>query len=148
MSTALNPTTILFARHAQHVVLVHFPIALFIAGAVLDLLSRGKRDSQFAAAAYLNLTGAALAVFPTIVTGLLAWRFALEGQKLKGLLLLHLISGSVSSAFILSSWWVHRRARRMDGNHLPVHRLFLEVLGVALVAFTAHLGGWISGLNG
>jgi uncharacterized membrane protein len=147
MSTPLNPTTILFARHAQHVVLVHFPIALFIAGAVLDLLSRGKRDSQFAAAAYINLTGAALAVLPTIVTGLLAWRFALEGQKLKGLLLLHLIGGSVSSAFILSVWWVHRRARRMDGN-LPAHRLFLEILGVALIAFTAHLGGWISGLNG
>jgi len=38
--------TILLAKHAQHVVLIHFPIALFITGVAFDLLSRGKRDSQ------------------------------------------------------------------------------------------------------
>jgi uncharacterized membrane protein len=29
--------TALLARHAQHVVLIHFPIALYLAGVVLDL---------------------------------------------------------------------------------------------------------------
>ena len=51
--------TILLAKHAQHVVLIHFPIALFITGVGLDLLSRGKRTSQLAGAAYLNLSIAA-----------------------------------------------------------------------------------------
>ena len=81
--------TILLAKHAQHVVLIHFPIALFMTGVGLDLLSRGNRDSQFAAAAYWNLSIAAAAVIPTVVTGWLAWHFALEDQKIKGLLLLH-----------------------------------------------------------
>ena len=52
--------TILLAKHAQHVVLIHFPIALFISGVVFDLLSRGKRFSQLASAAYLNLCAAAV----------------------------------------------------------------------------------------
>ncbi len=52
MVNPFDPRTILLAKHAQHVVLIHFPIALFITGVGLDLLSRGKRDSQFASAAY------------------------------------------------------------------------------------------------
>jgi uncharacterized membrane protein len=72
--------TILLAKHAQHVVLIHFPIALFITGTGFDLLSRGKRVSQFAGAAYLNLSAAAVTVLPSVVTGLLAWHFALEGK--------------------------------------------------------------------
>jgi len=31
----------LLAKHAQHVVLIHFPIALFIAGAASDFLAQG-----------------------------------------------------------------------------------------------------------
>jgi uncharacterized membrane protein len=34
--------TILLAKHAQHVVLIHFPIGLFVTGVGLDLLSRRK----------------------------------------------------------------------------------------------------------
>ena len=66
---------ILLAKHAQHVVLIHFPIALFISGVVFDLLSRGKRLSKLASAAYLNLCVAAVTVIPTVVTGVLAWQF-------------------------------------------------------------------------
>ena len=36
--------SILLEKHAQHVVFIHFPIALFITGVSFDLLSRGKRD--------------------------------------------------------------------------------------------------------
>ena len=90
--------TILLAKHAQHVVLIHFPIALFMTGVGLDLLSRGKRNSQFASAAYWNLSIAAAAVIPTVLTGWLAWHFALEDQKIKGLLLLHLLAASTAHA--------------------------------------------------
>jgi len=36
-------TTTLFAKHAQHVVLIHFPIALFIIGVFFDFLAQWKR---------------------------------------------------------------------------------------------------------
>ena len=139
--------TILLAKHAQHVVLIHFPIALFMTGVGFDLLSRGKRDSQLAAAAYLNLSIAAATVLPAVATGLLAWQFALDGKRLKGLLLLHLITGLSAALLVVASWWMHWRSRRPDTVSLPRYRIPVELLGVAIIALTAHLGGFLSGVN-
>jgi uncharacterized membrane protein len=139
--------TIVLAKHAQHVVLIHFPIALFMTGVGFDLLSRGKRDSQLAAAAYLNLTIAAATVLPAVVTGLLAWQFALEGKRLKGLLLWHVIAASMAALLVIASWWVHWRTRKAQPVSLPGYRIPVELLGVAVVALTAHLGGFLSGVN-
>lgn len=147
---AVNPfdlRTVLMAKHAQHVVLIHFPLALFITGVLFDLLSRGKRTSQLANAAYLNLSLAAVTVLPTVATGLLAWQFALEGKKLKGLLLWHLLAASLAALLVIASWWVHWRARKAESLHLPGYRILAELLGVAVIALTAHLGGFLSGVN-
>ena len=83
----------LLAKHAQHVVLIHFPIALFIAGVVFDFLAQKTKKRGLAEAAYYNLLGAAIFAVPAVATGLLAWQFQLEGQKLKGILLMHLVLG-------------------------------------------------------
>jgi uncharacterized membrane protein len=139
--------TIVLAKHAQHVVLVHFPIALFVTGIGFDFLSVTKRFARLADAAYLNLSIAAFAVLPTFVTGLLAWQFALEGKRLKGLLLWHLIAGSGSALLVVASWWLHRQARRTHPALFPAYRFPLEMLGLVLVVFTAHLGGYLSGIN-
>ena len=147
MINPLDPRTILLARHAQHIVLIHFPIALFVSGVALDLLSRGKIVSRFAAAAYINLTIAALTVVPAAATGLLAWQFALGGRRLKGLLLLHFAGGLFSTVLILASWWVQRRSRKATRELLPGYRLVIEFLGVVVLGLTAHLGGFLSGVN-
>jgi uncharacterized membrane protein len=139
--------TILMARHAQHVVLIHFPIALFITGVGFDLLSRGKRDSQLASAAYLNLSIAAATVLPAVGTGVLAWQFALDGQRLKGLLLSHLIASLSAAVLVIASWWVHWRTRKSESLLLPGFRIPVELLAVAVVGLTAHLGGFLSGVN-
>ena len=86
----LNPFDLkaaLAAKHAQHVVLIHFPIALFIAGAAFDFLAHWTKKQGLAAAAYCNFLVAAVASVPTMITGLLAWQWQLEGQRLKGTLL-------------------------------------------------------------
>jgi len=139
--------TILLAKHAQHVVLIHFPIALFMTGVGFDLLSRGKRQSQLASVAYWNLSIAAATVLPAVVTGLLAWQFALEGKRLKGLLLLHLVAALSAALLVIASWWVHWRTRRVELALLPRYRIPVELLGVAIIALTAHLGGFLSGVN-
>jgi uncharacterized membrane protein len=139
--------TVLLAKHAQHVVLIHFPIALFIIGVGLDLLSRGKRDSHLASAAYWNLSIAAAFIIPTALTGLLAWHFALDGQKLKGLLLMHLVIASIATVLVITSWWVHWRTRGGQSLLLPAIRIPVELLGVAAIGLAAHLGGFLSGVN-
>jgi uncharacterized membrane protein len=139
--------TIVLAKHAQHVVLIHFPIALFIAGVVFDVIAQWTKRRNLADAAYLNLLAAAVSALPTLATGILAWQFALEGQKLKGILLQHLVLASVSTLMLWVVWWVHFRARRRT-EALPGYRLAIEILAVGIVALTGHLGGFLSGVNG
>src|SRR5215471_4676519 len=97
MVNPFDPRTVLLAKHAQHVVLVHFPIALFTAGVAFDFLALWTRRRLLAAAAYYNFLVGALSTIPVLITGLLAWQWQLEGQRLKGTLLLHLALGVGSS---------------------------------------------------
>jgi uncharacterized membrane protein len=139
--------TILLARHAQHVVLIHFPIALFTIGVLFDFLAQTTKHRLLGAAAYYNFFVAAVATIPVVFTGLVAWRWALEGQRLKGILLMHLVFGCLSSVLLWIVWLIHKRSQR---NHevLPGYRLPIEVVAVAIVTVTGHLGGFLSGVNG
>ena len=137
----------LLAKHAQHVVLIHFPIALFLAAVAFDLIALWTKRRGLADAAYYNLLAAAISTLPVLATGLLAWQFQLEGQKLKGILLLHVVLACVSSVMIWLVWWVHFRARR-GTIFLPSYRFAVEFLAAAIVALTGHLGGFLSGVNG
>ena len=141
--------TALLAKHAQHVVLIHFPIALFLMGVVFDLIANWTENRSLAAAAYYNFLAAGISTVPVLVTGLLAWQWALEGEKLKGILLLHLVLACVSAVLIWIVGWVHFRANRnrKAGLLLPAYRLPIELLAGALVALTGHLGGFLSGVN-
>jgi uncharacterized membrane protein len=138
--------TVIFAKHAQHVVLIHFPIALFITAVVFDLIAYWSKRRSFADAAYYNLLGAALATIPVIATGIIAWQLQLEGQKLKGNLLLHLLLGSLSSALIWLVWWLHFRPRKRN-DEPPAYCFSIEAVTLLIVMATAHLGGFLSGVN-
>ncbi len=147
----LNPFDLkaaLAAKHAQHVVLIHFPIALFIAGVSFDFLGHWTKRQSLAAAAYCNFLVAAVASVPAMITGLLAWQWQLEGQRLKGTLLLHLIFGVASSTLICVVWLIHWNARRSEHETLRLFCLPLEALTAVLLALTRHLGGFLSGVNG
>jgi uncharacterized membrane protein len=150
LRTQVNPfdlKTVLLAKHAQHVVLIHFPIALFIVAVAFDLIAHWTKRRSLTDAAYYNLLMAAISTLPVLVTGILAWQYQLDGQKLKGILLLHLILACISSLMIWLVWWVNFRARRR-AEALPSYRLAIEFLAVAMVVLTGHLGGFLSGVNG
>ena len=139
----------LMARHAQHVVLVHFPIALYIVGVAFDAAALWNKRRALADAAYFNLSVAAAATIPVVATGILAWQFALEGQAVKGILKMHIIFALLSTATIWTVWTMHFLARRAGDRVIPASMLFaLEMAGVALIAATGHLGGFLSGVNG
>ena len=142
-----DPKTVFLAKHAQHVVLIHFPVALLISAVAFDLIAQLTKRKAMVEVAYYDLLVAAFSTFPALVTGVLAWRFQLEGQKIKGILLDHLLLGSFATGLIWLVWWVHFRARRQRAP-LPTYRIVLECFAVAVVALTAHLGGFLSGVNG
>ena len=140
--------TVFLAKHAQHVVLIHFPIALFITAVAFDYLAQWRKNQALVAAAYFNLLLATISTVPVVATGLAAWQWALEGQKLKGILLMHLILGCTSSGLIGIVFWIHQRVRRFPERSLPNYRLPIEALAVLIVGLTGHLGGFLSGVNG
>ena len=148
---SVNPfdiKTMLLAKHAQHVVLIHFPIALFSAAVAFDFISQWTKSRTLAAGAYFNLLLSAVSAVPVVATGLAAWQWALEGQKVKGILLMHLVLGCISSVLIWFVFWVHFRVRRHPEESLQKYRLPIEAVAVFVVGLTGHLGGFLSGVNG
>jgi uncharacterized membrane protein len=146
----MNPfdiKSVLLAKHAQHVVLIHFPIALFMVGVAFDLIAQRTKNQGVAAAAHLNLILAAISTFPVLLTGVMAWQLALGGPRLKGILLEHTVLACVCSLLMWIAGWLHLRAIRSPGAPLPRYRVPMEIIAVALIGLTAHLGGFLSGVN-
>jgi uncharacterized membrane protein len=137
---------LLLAKHAQHVVLIHFPIALFLIGVAFDLWAQWTKNPFTTGAARYNLVAAALATPPVLATGVLAWLWALGAPRIKGILLLHLATAIVAGVSMMAIGWIHYRMRPLT-RPLPAYRLPIEVLTVILVGLTAHLGGFLSGVN-
>ncbi len=142
-----DPKTIFLAKHAQHVVLIHLPIALFIGAVGFDFLAQWTKKLALAAAAYFNFWVAAVSTLPVVATGLAAWQWALEGQKLKGILQQHLVLASISTLLTWIVLWIHRKSRNGMHRVLPTYRLPIEVVAVLTITLTGHLGGFLSGVN-
>ncbi len=136
----------LLAGHAQHPVIVHFPIALFIASAVFDILAIWRKEPALAAVAYFNLVAAAITIPFTIATGLGAWQWQLEGATLKGNLRLHLICGLTSAALIIGLCWARLRLRAKSESPGAFY-FAVMVLGLMMITLTGHLGGILSGVE-
>jgi len=137
----------LLAKHAQHPVIIHFPIALFIISVAFDLLAIWKRNPVLAKAALYNLIGAALTAPVAIASGLIAWQWQLEGSKLKGNLLLHLIFALAASGMIwlLSGWRISQR--KLPQRTPGFSYILLALATVLLIAIAGHLGGFVSGVE-
>jgi uncharacterized membrane protein len=147
----MNPfdwKSVLFAKHAQHVALVHFPIALIVAGAAFDLLSLRKQNLALLRAAYYTVIAAAIAAVPTVATGILAWQLQFEGKAPRGNLKLHISLALVSSVLIWCVCGLHVRDQRDPRAHSPRIRFAVEIVTVALTLLTGHVGGFVSGVNG
>ena len=138
--------TVLLAKHAQHVVIVHFPIALSLMSWFFDLLAQWRRSPALAAAAYYNLAWAAISSPVAVATGLAAWQLQLGGVRLKGNLRLHLVLAVACAVMLWILWGIrarHRRAARPPGKLY----FALAALTAAAIGLTGHLGGFLSGIN-
>jgi uncharacterized membrane protein len=147
----MNPfdlKSVILAKHAQHVALVHFQIALIVVGVLFDLLSLREQSLALLRAAYYTVLTAAISAVPTIATGLLAWQLQFEGKGPKGNLKLHMILAIASSAMIWLVCWLHIKEQRKPQFNSPGIRVAVELVAVALTMLTGHVGGFVSGVNG
>jgi uncharacterized membrane protein len=126
-------------KNAYHPAIVHFPIALFIAGLLLDFAGIVGRRESLLLAGWYNLILAALSSVTAIITGIGAMLF----QKLpfSGLIPQHMLSAVVGA---LVMWMmVALRVRQHSAMTKPVRVLYfvLAVAGLALISYSGHLGG-------
>ena len=149
LTASVNPFDVkaaLLAGHAQHPVIIHFPIGLFIASVVFDLLAVWRKQPMLAAVAYYNLLGAALAIPIAIATGVGAWQWQLEGATIKGNLRLHMICAVTSALLIFLLSWIRSRARN-KGSSLSIGYWALTLVALVVITLTGHLGGILSGVE-
>jgi uncharacterized membrane protein len=136
----------LLAGHAQHPVIVHFPIALFIASVVFDILAIWRKQPILATVSYFNLVGAAITIPLAIATGLGAWQWQLEGATLKGNLRLHLVCALISAALVVGLC-LKRSRLQAKGESPRVPYFAVVVLALIMITLTGHLGGILSGVE-
>ena len=148
--------TLMFPKHAQHPVIVHFPIALLMIALLFDFLGARTRNRSLHAAAYYNIAAAALFAPVSVVTGLLAWWFKYVPHPYTGSLLsqltgntdilYHLIMGVVSMAVIWALLALRRGESRHETVTLSPAYTALAVLSLPIIAITGHLGGILAGI--
>ena len=143
-----NLNSVILAKHAQHVALVHFPIALIVVSVLFDLLSLRNHNVALLRAAYYTVIVAAISAVPTVATGVLAWQLQFEGKALRGNLKLHMFLALFSSALIWLVCWLHIKEQRTPKASSAGIRLTVEVVAVALTLLTGYVGGFVSGVNG
>src|SRR6202790_319446 len=110
--------SVILAKHAQHVALVHFLIALIFVSVLFDLLSLRKQSLALLRAAYYTVIVAAISTVPTIATGILAWQLQFEGKAPKGNLKLHMILAISSCVMIWLVCWLHIKEQLREQRKL------------------------------
>ena len=138
--------TALFAKNAQHPVIVHFPIALFIISLLFDVLGVWKKNPALRTTATYNLIVAAFGGLFAVITGIIAWQWQYGGAELKGNLRLHLILGIVTTGLLFLLWTL--RSRQAKNPNISVSRLYfvLSLIALVLISLTGHIGGILSGV--
>jgi uncharacterized membrane protein len=135
------------AKHAQHVVLTHFPNRAVLTGVAFDFAANWTKRATVAAAAYANLLVAAVFSAAGGRVGDSSLAMGNSPGTGCGVLRLHLVLGCVSGLLICGVGWIRLRVRRKLGSLPSNYRLFVEFVAVLVIAFTGHPGGILSAVN-
>jgi len=119
-----------------HPLLVHFPIALFLLVAILEIVGRSGRF------AYLRLSVnfvLALTTLGAILAALLGWCLGRSGGYSGTLVTQHMWGGVALSIICWLCWLIRSRPRKLSAAYA-----IALALGVGLVAWTGYRGGQLS----
>ncbi len=126
----------LIPRHTFHPQVVHFPIALFIFGAFLDVLGRYRKDDVVRGVAFWNLLFGTIATLVAIATGFIAALRLGYSLQIGTPVFTHLSLGIIATLLMLGVvLWRH--------SNLVTHKAYWILLVIAAVAVgvAGHFGG-------
>ncbi len=124
----------LIPKHTFHPTLVHFPIALYLFGAALDVWGARRQSSELRRAGYWNLLAGALASLIAVPTGLIA--MLRLGWPLADAVLVHFAIALGATGLMLTTVVWRRRAELLGNGYWLLLLASSITLGVA-----GHFGG-------
>ena len=132
------PPEPLVPLHSYHPALVHFPIALFFVGALLDAFGAWKRRDPLRDAGRLNLIIGAIASIPAASLGLVA--LYRQGLPFQGLVLNHFAYAclSVFLLVVVAVW------RGLQSPRVPAYWVVLALTAASLI-LTGEFGAAVAG---
>jgi len=146
MAHLFDLKTVLFAKHAQHIVMIHFPIALFFASGLFDLIAYRRKSPSLSSAAYYNLLAASVSSVLAVASGVIAWQIMYGGGIPKGIILFHLIGAITSLALLWVLAIIRYRERKGLDFRLSKTYVVLAIITCLVITITSHLGGVLSGV--
>lgn len=128
-----------FPDYAFHPAVVHFPIALFVAGVVLDALGLLRRQRALLLAGWFNLLFAAVTSLAGLASGYTALR--LMHVPFAGIIRQHILTAVAATVimWVLVALRVHRHEKMSP--QLRTLYYVLAAAGLLLVSYAGHLGG-------
>jgi uncharacterized membrane protein len=144
MAKFFSLKVLLFAKHSQHIVLIHFPIALFITALFFEIFALWRKDITMRKVAGYNLRAAAISSIAAFISGSIAWGRIYDGGFPRGLGLYHMIGAGTTVLLLITLVFL----RRGKDDAVPLQKAFwvVAILAVLMISVTAHLGGILSGL--
>jgi uncharacterized membrane protein len=121
----------LFPSHSYHPAIVHFPIALLIFGALVDVFGFRRKRKDVRLLARWNLVAGALFTLPAVATGLTA--MFRNGFSFAGTVLIHFCVAVSSALLALAVAYWHRKS--MPSNPAYWALLALMALGISIAGF-------------
>jgi len=129
-----------YSLETVHPLLVHFPIALFSTGLLLDILSKLLNNEELDHAGFWTMLMALISSPFTIIAGIFA--FMEEGSWLDLYQFQHGILVLISTLLLLVLFWA-RIKFQLDFRYSSLKRniyLSLHILAVGILFYGAHLG--------
>jgi uncharacterized membrane protein len=126
-------------KNGYHPAIVHFPIALFIGGLILDFLGMVRKNQTLLAAGWYCIVMAAISSVGALVSGALA--MSLLKLPYRGLIFEHLsfAVGATAIMWILVALRVDRHEKMNVRMRLVYYVLATACL--AMISWAGHLGG-------
>ena len=126
-------------KNGFHPAIVHFPIALFIGGLLLDALGLWKKNKTLLHAGWYNIIMGAVTAVGGIASGILA--MIMSNFPLNGKVLEHVIFALVSCVcmWIMVLLRVHKHEKMQLGTRVIYY--ILAVAAFVLISWAGHVGG-------
>jgi uncharacterized membrane protein len=126
------------AGHPIHPMLIVFPLGLWVAGVIFDIVYLITSDETFGTIGFWNILAGMIGALLAAVFGLIDWLAIPDGTRAKRVGLLHGGGNVVVLLLFFIAWFL----RRDEPENVPTTvALVLEVLALLLGTVTAWLGG-------